>query len=148
MLQADGDVLFTPDPAFGGVRGFRYTVADSAGNPATQVIEVATGAIAPVKGSLYLLSPGMPEDPLVAEQWYLTDANVIPVWRGYNRQRAERDADPGLARPDQRWVGGGPDARGPARARRRDEGESVRDCPAGDFAGLRRLENAVGPKFM
>ena len=83
VLQGDGSVLFTPDPTFGGVRGFRYTIADAANNPGATVIEVATGANAEMKGSVYLLSPSMPSDPLLADQWYLTDANVIPVWNDY-----------------------------------------------------------------
>jgi Ca2+-binding RTX toxin-like protein len=83
VLQGDGSVVFTPTAGYAGVRGFRYTIADSASNVGAYVVEVATGLSAEMKASVYLLSPDMPSDPLFANQWYLTNTNVIPVWADY-----------------------------------------------------------------
>jgi hypothetical protein len=42
-LSEQGDVLFTPDPAFKGVMSFKYRVQDSQGNPGATAIDLATG---------------------------------------------------------------------------------------------------------
>ena len=81
-LNANGDVVFTPDATFTGVMGFKYQAADAAGN-ATNVVETATGQSAPMKGTVWLATADLPTDPLTTDEWYLTDANILPVWKDY-----------------------------------------------------------------
>jgi subtilisin-like proprotein convertase family protein/Ca2+-binding RTX toxin-like protein len=86
VLQSDGSVIFTPDPKFSGLYGFRYTIADAAGNGGTFVEAVGTGQNGELKGSVFLVAPELPTDPLLIEQWYLSEANVLPVWEDYTGQ--------------------------------------------------------------
>jgi Ca2+-binding RTX toxin-like protein len=82
-ITAAGDVLFTPDTNFTGFMGFKYTVTDSKGNVAATVTDRSTGQAAGMRAAVYLKTPDMPSDPLVTDQWYLADANVLPVWKDY-----------------------------------------------------------------
>ncbi|WP_188128349.1 S8 family serine peptidase, partial [Propionispora hippei] len=84
-----GDILFTPDPNYTGLMAFKYTVADSKGN-CTEVVQtkagVATGTTAPMRAAVYLKTPELPSDPLVVDEWYLSEANILPVWKNYTGQ--------------------------------------------------------------
>ncbi|MGC9525526.1 MAG: cadherin-like domain-containing protein, partial [Limnospira sp.] len=40
-LDADGNVIFTPDPGFTGIGTFEYTITDPSGNTSTTTVEVA-----------------------------------------------------------------------------------------------------------
>lgn len=82
-LTQQGDVLFTPDPRFTGLISFKYGVVDEAGNPSATVVNLSTGQTAPMRASVALLTPEVPLDPLAAQQWYLTAANILPVWQDY-----------------------------------------------------------------
>lgn len=82
-LTASGDVLFTPDASFTGVMGFRYKVKDAEGN-FTEVSNSTTGQAEPMKAAVFLRTSDLPGDPLVVEQWYLSDVNVMPVWKDYS----------------------------------------------------------------
>lgn len=82
-LTKEGDVLFTPQRGYTGVMGFKYGIVDAKGNPAASVVDLGSGKSAPMRASVALLDPGMPSDPLAAQQWYLSDSNVLPVWRDY-----------------------------------------------------------------
>ncbi|RUR71925.1 proprotein convertase P [Variovorax guangxiensis] len=82
-ITAAGDVLFTPDASFTGFMGFKYTVTDSKGNVAATVIDPSTGQSAGMRAAVYLKTPDMPSDPLLTDQWYLADANILPVWKDY-----------------------------------------------------------------
>lgn len=81
-LTAAGDVLFTPDASYTGVMSFKYRIQDENGLY-TQVTNTATGEAEAMKAAVYLQTPDLPADPLVAEQWYLTDIDVLPVWQDY-----------------------------------------------------------------
>lgn len=81
-LTASGDVLFTPDAGYTGVMGFKYKVKDAQGN-FTEVSNGATGQTEPMKAAVYLRTSDLPSDPLAVEQWYLSDVNVLPVWKDY-----------------------------------------------------------------
>ncbi|SFP21350.1 Regulatory P domain of the subtilisin-like proprotein convertase, partial [Variovorax sp. 770b2] len=81
-LTASGDVLFTPDARYTGVMGFKYKVKDAEGH-FTEVSNSATGQTEPMKAAVYLQTGDLPSDPLAAEQWYLSDVNVMPVWQDY-----------------------------------------------------------------
>ncbi|MEI6285058.1 MAG: S8 family serine peptidase [Bacillota bacterium] len=81
-LTEAGDILFTPDASFNGVMSFKYTVKDAKGNIAAQVISGA-GDKATMRAAVYLKTPELPVDPLVTDQWYLNDANILPVWKDY-----------------------------------------------------------------
>ena len=83
VLDANGDVVFTPDPTYNGVLSFKYKVADDQGFNGTEVIQTSTGLTAEVKGTVYLQQDNHPNDPLFYDQWYLSDANIIPVWDDY-----------------------------------------------------------------
>lgn len=82
VLQ-NGDVLFTPDPTYTGLISFQYKVADSKGNTGAQVVLRGTEQTAEMKGSVVLRTRDMPGDPMLMEQWYLSDANILPVWKDY-----------------------------------------------------------------
>lgn len=82
-LTQQADVLFTPDPRFTGLLSFKYGVVDEAGNPSATVVDLNTGQTAPMRASVALLTPEVPLDPLAAQQWYLTAADILPVWQDY-----------------------------------------------------------------
>ncbi|WP_248764375.1 MULTISPECIES: S8 family serine peptidase [unclassified Pseudomonas] len=82
-LTQQGDVLFTPDPKFIGLISFKYGVVDSAGNGAASVMDLSSGKTAPMRAGVTLLTPEVPLDPLAAQEWYLSDTNVLPVWKDY-----------------------------------------------------------------
>ncbi|MFS2035559.1 calcium-binding protein [Polaromonas sp. CT11-55] len=87
-LTAQGDVLFTPDANYTGVMSFKYKVQDAQGNY-TQVTST-TGQTEPMKAAVYLQITDLPSDPLVVEQWYLSDTNVIAAWGTVAEQAAGR----------------------------------------------------------
>ncbi|WP_309475921.1 MULTISPECIES: S8 family serine peptidase [Pseudomonas] len=82
-LTQAGDVLFTPDATFTGIMGFKYTVADAKGNEASDIVDMATGESATMRAAVYLRTADLPSDPLVTDQWYLSQANILPVWKDY-----------------------------------------------------------------
>ncbi|WP_220702196.1 putative Ig domain-containing protein, partial [Trinickia fusca] len=82
-LTPAGDVLFTPDSTFTGIMSFKFSVADAAGHASATVQSLANGQTAPMRATATLLTPEVPLDPLVAQEWYLSDTNVLPVWKDY-----------------------------------------------------------------
>ncbi|ANY85726.1 Microbial serine proteinase precursor [Pseudomonas putida] len=82
-LTAQGDVLFTPLAGYTGMMGFKYGIIDAQGNKSASVVDLGSGQTAPMRASVTLLDAGMPDDPLAAQQWYLSDTNVLPVWHDY-----------------------------------------------------------------
>lgn len=82
-LTAQGDVLFTPLAGYTGMMGFKYGIIDAQGNKSASVVDLGSGQTAPMRASVTLLDAGMPNDPLAAQQWYLSDTNVLPVWHDY-----------------------------------------------------------------
>lgn len=82
-LTSQGDVSFTPDATYSGLISFKYGVTDAAGNPSASVMDLASGKTAPMRAVATLLTPEVPLDPLAAQQWYLSDANILPVWQDY-----------------------------------------------------------------
>jgi Ca2+-binding RTX toxin-like protein/subtilisin-like proprotein convertase family protein len=82
VITAAGDVLFTPDANYKGIMGFKYSIADAANNQ-TSITDVGTGLSAVMKAAVYLRTPDLPTDPLIYDQWYLSEANIIPVWKDY-----------------------------------------------------------------
>lgn len=83
-LTPEGDVLFTPTPGFNGMLSFKYGVVDAAGNSSASVIDLGTGQRAPMRATVTLIDASQPDDPLAAKQWYLSDANILPVWGDYD----------------------------------------------------------------
>jgi Ca2+-binding RTX toxin-like protein len=82
-LTQAGDVLFTPNPTYSGVMSFKYGISDSASNPAAAVVDINSGKTAPMRGTVALSAPNVPVDPLAVQEWYLSDANIVPVWQDY-----------------------------------------------------------------
>ncbi|SED72543.1 Regulatory P domain of the subtilisin-like proprotein convertase [Pseudomonas costantinii] len=82
-LTAQGDVLFTPDKHYDGLISFKYGVADAAGNLSASVVDLGSGQSAPMRAGVTLLTPEVPLDPLAAQEWYLSDTHVLPVWKDY-----------------------------------------------------------------
>ncbi|MEW7859352.1 S8 family serine peptidase [Pseudomonas chlororaphis] len=82
-LTAQGDVLFTPDAHYTGLLSFKYGVVDAAGNLSASVVDLSSGKTAPMRAGVTLLTPEVPLDPLAAQEWYLSDTNVLPVWQDY-----------------------------------------------------------------
>ncbi|MFI3156939.1 MAG: S8 family serine peptidase, partial [Methylococcaceae bacterium] len=83
-LNANGDVAFTPNPDFKGIMGFKYKVADSQNNPGANVTDLGTGLQAELKATVFLKTPDVPTDPLLTDQWYINDLNILPVWSDYS----------------------------------------------------------------
>jgi len=81
---ANGDVVFTPTAGFGGIYGFKYTIKDAQNNLAATVTNLNTGATAQMKAAVYLKTTDLPSDPLVTDQWYLSEANILSVWKDYS----------------------------------------------------------------
>lgn len=82
-LTQAGDVLFTPDATFTGIMSFKYTVVDAQGHSAMNVEDEITGQNAIMNAKVTLATPDVPSDPLAAQEWYLGDVNVLPVWKDY-----------------------------------------------------------------
>lgn len=82
-LTSQGDILFVPEAGYTGLLGFKYGVADAAGNLSASVVDLSSGESAPMRATVTLLTPEVPLDPLVAQQWYLSEANILPVWQDY-----------------------------------------------------------------
>ena len=82
-MTTAGDILFTPDPAYSGVMSFKYGVTDPAGHPAVTVQDLNSGNTAPMRATVSLCTPDVPSDPLAVQEWYLSDSNIIPVWKDY-----------------------------------------------------------------
>jgi len=84
ILSSSGDVLFRPDAAYTGVMSFQYTVKDVDGTAAATVTQIGDpDNSGTMHANVYLKTPEMPGDPLLTDQWYLSDTNVIPVWQDY-----------------------------------------------------------------
>ncbi|WP_325170072.1 putative Ig domain-containing protein [Noviherbaspirillum pedocola] len=82
-LTDAGDVLFTPDDAYTGLMGFKYGIVNVATGLGTEIIDTSSGNRAPMRSAVYLRTPELPRDPLLPDQWYLSEANILPVWRDY-----------------------------------------------------------------
>ena len=82
-LTSSGDVLFTPDASFTGIMSFKYSAADAAGHTAATVQNLNNGQTAGMQATATLLMPDLPTDPLLADEWYLNDTDVLPVWKDY-----------------------------------------------------------------
>ncbi|SEH43531.1 Regulatory P domain of the subtilisin-like proprotein convertase [Magnetospirillum fulvum] len=82
-LTQSGDVLFIPDTAFKGIMNFKYTVVDAKGNAGALVGVAGTGQQAVLSATVSLRTSDMPMDDLLPDEWYITDANVLPVWQDY-----------------------------------------------------------------
>lgn len=82
-LNGNGDVIYTPDESYKGVRSFTYKIQDSDGNNGGEVSNSTTGESAEVQGTVYINDGTHPTDPLFYEQWYLNEINVLPVWSDY-----------------------------------------------------------------
>jgi subtilisin-like proprotein convertase family protein len=80
-----GNVVFTPKAGYNGGYSFKYTVENQEGQYTAAVQHVgSTTQSAPMKGSVTLRTAEQPTDPLFGLQWYLNDANVVPVWKDYS----------------------------------------------------------------
>lgn len=82
-INGSGQLTFTPDPTFTGVMSFKYKIADVDGTPGATAIQVGTSISAEMRGQVFIKTPDMPTDSAFTDQWYLTDTNVIPVWKDY-----------------------------------------------------------------
>ncbi len=82
-LNGAGNVVFTPTAGFSGVMSFQYKIADSQNNPGLTATQPGTGLSAEMKGTVTLQTASLPTDPLFGAQWYLAEANILPVWKNY-----------------------------------------------------------------
>ena len=82
-ITASGDVLFTPAAGFQGIMSFKYTVVDAQNHAAATATDLTTGQSAAMYARVTLSTPDLPTDPLLSQEWYLNDTNVIPVWQDY-----------------------------------------------------------------
>ena len=85
VKAADGITIisftFTPNAQYQGLMGFKYSIVDS-DNMTAQVTD-STGNTAAMKATVTLRTPDLPSDPLLTDQWYLSEANILPVWKDY-----------------------------------------------------------------
>ncbi|WP_159731875.1 S8 family serine peptidase [Methylosinus sp. Ce-a6] len=83
-LSADGSTItFTPRSGYGGVPSFRYHVQDSSGNHGATVQAIGGTNTAEMTATVYLNTPDLPTDSLFDSEWFLSSADVIPVWKDY-----------------------------------------------------------------
>ncbi|EOF7414818.1 S8 family serine peptidase [Salmonella enterica] len=82
-LTPQGDVLFTPDPHYSGILSFKYGISDSVGNTSASVVNLSSGEMAPMRATVSLMTAEVPSDPLVTQEWYLNDTNILPVWKDF-----------------------------------------------------------------
>lgn len=71
------EIIFTPDPNYRGVAGFKYNIIDESNHHGLVV-----GGKEKV-GQVYFKTPDLPADPLFYQQYYLQEDNVVPVWQHY-----------------------------------------------------------------
>ena len=83
LLTGAGDVQFTPDSTYTGIMSFRYTVVDAQGHSAINVLDSATGQNAIMNAKVTLATPDVPTDSQVPQEWFISDANILPVWQDY-----------------------------------------------------------------
>ncbi|CNK03077.1 putative serine protease [Yersinia mollaretii] len=83
QLKDEGDVLFIPDSTFTGVMSFNYEVKSVEGDSALSVLDLSSGESAIMRATVVMRSADIPHDPLFAQQTYLNEINVIPVWLDY-----------------------------------------------------------------
>lgn len=76
-ITKNGDIEFKPTPGYAGVAGFKYTIKDSNNRHGLLLGNRESSA------QVYLKTPNMPNDPLFYQQYYLSEANVLPVWNKY-----------------------------------------------------------------
>lgn len=83
VINANGDVVFTPDASYKGIMSFKYKIKDSLNNAGMTLVDPVSGATPEIRAQVILKTPDMPDDPYVTEQRYLGDINVLPVWQDY-----------------------------------------------------------------
>ncbi len=83
-LSADGTTItFTPTAGFTGLISFRYHIEDNKGNDGAMVQQTGTTNTAEMTATVYLNTPNQPTDPLLDQEWFLSAADVLPVWQDY-----------------------------------------------------------------
>lgn len=82
-LTEQGDVEVTPLAGHDADVSFRYDLMDAASNPSLTVMNLASGALAPLRARVTLRHGQSPGDPLSSRQWYLDEIDVQPVWRDF-----------------------------------------------------------------
>lgn len=94
ILNADGDVEYTPDQHSTALMGFKYSVQDREGN-SIRVKELKEEGYeivenpgpgeqtAVMSARVTFITSDLPKDSLLSEQWYLFASNVLPVWQHY-----------------------------------------------------------------
>ncbi len=65
-------IMAVPDPSFSGIKSFSYTIQNELGFKNVNSINV------------YIREPHHPNDPDFFEQWYLSEINILPVWKDYS----------------------------------------------------------------
>lgn len=84
VINGNGDISFTFDETFAGVKSFKYKIVDSQGNAGVTVIDSGSQQTAEIQGTVYLKEASHPDDPLFYEQWYVNDIDFLPVWQDYS----------------------------------------------------------------
>lgn len=84
IINGNGDISFTPDASFGGVRSFKYSIQDQDGNNGLTILDIGSGTTGEIKGSVFLREDHHPDDALFYDQWYVNDINLLPVWQDYS----------------------------------------------------------------
>lgn len=82
-INGSGVITFTPTAGYYGVMSFKYKMADAQNNTGATANITGTSTSAEMRATVYLNTSSHPTDPLFNDQWYIADANVIPVWNDY-----------------------------------------------------------------
>lgn len=79
------NVIFTPT-AGSGFMSFQYKIKDAQNNPGALIgiIGDPGAGTAEAKGTVFLRTPDMPLDPLLRDQWYVNEIDLLKVWKDYS----------------------------------------------------------------
>ncbi|OYX65072.1 MAG: hypothetical protein B7Y88_10390 [Sphingomonadales bacterium 32-64-17] len=78
------NIIFTPT-AGSGFMSFQYKIKDAQNNAGALIgiIGDPGAGTAEAKGTVFLRTPDMPLDPLLRDQWYLNEIDLLKVWKDY-----------------------------------------------------------------
>ncbi len=86
VSMSGSNIIFTPDPAYVGVRSFHYKIQDSQNHLGAKAYDPYYGTDEEMTGTVFLKEASHPNDPDFYEQWFLSEANILPVWKDYTGQ--------------------------------------------------------------
>ncbi|MDF0545532.1 S8 family serine peptidase [Sphingobium sp. H39-3-25] len=79
------NIIFTPT-AGSGIMSFQYKIKDAQNNAGALIGVIGNpgAGTAEAKGTVFLRTPTMPLDPLLRDQWYVSEIDLLKVWKEYS----------------------------------------------------------------